>query len=452
MSKFEMKRREFVAAAAVTAAVVPFVGCASGVTYYKVPTGEIRKGSIVKGRKINIACVGTGGMGRNDCANWADENVVALCDVDERAAKTTREKYPNAKFFHDYRQMLTEMDSQIDAVSVSTPDHMHFPVALMAVQMGKHVYVQKPLTHTIKEARVLREAAKIHEVKSQMGNQGHSNETTRLCKEWLDAGVIGDVYHVDIWTNRPIWPQGCELPKETQPIPAGLDWNLWLGVAPSRGYNDVFMPFKWRGWWDYGCGAIGDMGCHTMDAAFWALDLGAPTRVELVEIDGGTPWSPSKGAVVKFYYPARGNLKPCTMTWYEGTKKPPMPKDLEPGRNLGTSGQLFYGTKGVLHGGGDYCNSVRLIPETAMQAFTTKPPKTLPRVKGGQHWQNWLDAIRGNVEQACSNFDHGAPLAELGAIGNLAIHSGKSFDWDAKAMLASDPDVQKLVDKSYRQF
>ncbi len=452
MSGFELNRREFVAAGGVaTAAVLAGCSTCSAADLYK-PPATVKKGQLIKDRKINIACVGIGGMGAGDAGHWTNENVVALCDVDDRNAGKTREKYPNAPYFRDYREMLAKLGDQIDAVTVSTPDHMHFPIALAAIQAGKHVYVQKPLTQTIHEARALREAARIHNVKTQMGNQGHSNEGTRLCKEWIEAGVIGDVTRVDIWTNRPIWPQNCQLPTDTPPVPEGVDWNLWLGVAPQRPYNGCYMPFKWRGWWDYGCGAIGDMGCHTMDAAFWALDLAAPTRVELVEIDGGTEWSPAKGAIVKFTFPARGKLPPCTMTWYEGSKKAPMPPTLEAGRDLGNSGQLFYGTKGILHGGGDYCNSVRLIPESAMGEFKNKPEKTLPRVERGDHYNNWLDAIRGKVEEACSNFEHAAPLSELGSLGNLAIRSGKSFNWDAKAMKASDPIAQQYVTKAYRKF
>ncbi len=451
MADFTLNRREFVAASALTATAAVLTGCSKTCALYTAPA-DAKKGKLVTDRKINVACIGIGGKGKVDAGAMKGENVIALCDVDDTMTEETRKLYPNAKYYTDYRQLLTELEDQIDAVTISTPDHMHYPIALMAIQMGKHVYVQKPLTHTIEEARKLRQAARIHDVKAQMGNQGHSNEGTRLCKEWIEAGVIGDVTRVDIWTNRPIWPQNCQLPTDTPPVPATLAWNLWLGVAPTRPYSPAYVPFKWRGWWDYGCGAIGDMGCHTMDAAFWALDLAKPDRVELVEIDGGTPWSPSSGAIVKFHFPARGKLPPCVMTWYEGNKKPPMPKELEAGRDLGIAGQLFYGTKGVLHAKGDYSESVRLIPESAMAEFKNKPAKTLPRVTRGDHYQNWLDAIRGKVWQACSNFDHAAPLSELGAIGNLAIRSGKSFNWNSRTMTASDPAANQYITKTYRSF
>lgn len=448
---FDLNRRDFTMGTTALA-LTTAMSVKAHIQGYRPPE-KIITGQLVKNRKINIAGIGIGSMGEADCARWSEENVVALCDVDDRAAKKTRERYPQAKYYHDYRVMLAEMGDQIDAVSVSTPDHMHYPIALAAMQLGKHVYVQKPLTHTIQEARHLREAARIHKVKTQMGNQGHSNETTRICKEWLNAGLIGDVKRVDIWTNRPIWPQGCKKPK-AEPIPSELDWNLWQGVAPKTEYSSAYLPFNWRGWWAYGCGAIGDMGCHTMDAAYWALDLRAPTRVELIKTSGdGNELSPPTGSVVRFYFPKRGNLCECVMTWYEGTCRPPMPSTLEPNRNLGTSGQLFYGTKGILHGGGDYCNTVAFVPYTAKtELLKIRPQKTLPRVANGDHYANWLDAIRGNVEESSSNFEYAAGLSELGALGNLAIRSGKSFDWDSHAMRCSDPEVQRFVTKVYSPF
>ncbi|MGN1359864.1 MAG: Gfo/Idh/MocA family protein [Kiritimatiellia bacterium] len=450
---FLINRRDFtVATSSAAAAVLAGTGRAEPVAGYK-PPAQILKGQLVKGRKVNIAAVGVGGMGLSDCSNWGGENVVALCDVDDKASDAARKRYPNAKYYKDFRKMFAEMADTIDAVSVSTPDHMHYPIALAAIQLGKHVYVQKPLTHTIEEARHLREAAKVHQVKTQMGNQGHSNQTTRLCKEWLNAGLIGDVARVDIWTNRPIWPQGCKKPTPA-PVPPHLDWNLWQGVARKTDYSPAYLPFNWRGWWEYGCGAIGDMGCHTMDAAYWALDLRAPTRVELLKTAGnGNELSPPTGAVVRFHFSRRGNLCPCVMTWYEGSCRPPMPDTLEKDRNLGTSGQLFYGTKGILHGGGDYCNSVSFVPHAAKaELLKTRPPQTLPRIPRGDHYANWLDAIKGKIDEACSNFDYAAGLSELGALGNLAIRTGKSFDWDSAAMRCSDPDVQRFVSKTYCPF
>jgi len=443
-------RRDFMAgSAAVSAALLGGIGCRSA---GYVPPDRIRVGRPVVGRPVNIACVGCGGKGADDIRGIAHENIVALCDVDPSRAASTFQAYPAVRKFTDYRTMLAEMDDQIDAVTVSIPDHMHYPVALLAIQMGKHVYVQKPLTHTIAEARRLREAARVHRVMAQMGNQGHCNEGTRLCREWIEAGVIGEVRRVDIWTNRPIWPQNRPLPAGTPPVPDGLDWNAWQGVAPWRDYHPDFLPFHWRGWWDYGCGAIGDMGCHTMDAAFWALDLAAPTFVEPLRIEGGNAFSGPAGAVVAFHFPARGKLPPLVMTWFEGVCGPPMPDTLEPGRNLGNSGQLFYGSKGILHGVGDYCDSVRLVPETAMKAFTDRPPKVLPRIVKANPYRNWLDAVHGTIDRPASNFDHAAPLTELGQLGNLAIRSGKAFSWDAARMRASAPEAQAFTDKTYRMF
>ena len=239
------------------------------------------KNLVTDGRKLRVACIGIGGKGYSDTMACLDEEIVALCDVDFVNGFKSFTELPRAARYRDYRQMLTEMGDQIDAVTVSTPDHTHFPAALMAIELGKHVYVQKPLTHTIEEARMLKAAAAKHGVVTQMGNQGHANEGTRLTKEWIDAGVIGTVREVHFWTNRPIWPQGVPIP-DAEAMRETLDWNLWQGVAPERGYSSKIMPFNWRGFWDYGCGALGDMGCHIMDAAFWALDLRGNCTVSAV--------------------------------------------------------------------------------------------------------------------------------------------------------------------------
>ena len=409
----------------------------------------VRTGTLVKGRKINIACVGCGGKGADDVRQFSGENIVGLCDVDAARAQQTFAAHPKARVFRDWREMLAALDDQIDAVVVSTPDHMHFPVALRAIKMGKHVYVQKPLTHTVEEARRLLEAARLHKVVTQMGNQGHSNESTRRMKEWIEAGAIGDVTEVTIWTNRPVWPQDIELPKAAMPVPASLDWNRWLGVAPWRPYNRAFMPFDWRGWWDYGSGAIGDMGCHTMDAAFWALRLGAPESVS-AEVVGGSEFSCPKGSVVTYRFPARGSLPPVTLKWYDGCCRPERPAILPEGENMPGSGQVFIGSKGAIFCPGDYCDSARILPESRRAEFT-EPPKTLPRVNNG-HYQNWLDGIRGVVDAPCSNFEHAAPLTEVALLGAVAVRSCSSFRWDAANLRCDNPAAQKFISKTYRMF
>ena len=460
----KINRREFTAGVGIgTAAVAAGLsGCAFSPKYYAGPIrpeGAIRKGKIVSGRPVNLAFVGSAGKGGSNidllqkAAKPGEIRIVGLCDADFGYAERVFKQHPDVPKYWDYRKMYAELDDQIDAVVVSTPDHMHFPAALAAIQAGKHVYVEKPLTHTIRESRILREAVKIHEVKSQMGNQGNSSEGARLLREWVEAGIIGDVYHVDIWTNRPAagrWVQNCTVPTEKMEVPNTLNWNLWQGIARERAYNKCYVPRLWRGWWEYGCGAIGDMGCHTMNASFFALDLATPYRVELLDADGGNAESPPNGTVVKYHFGRRGDLAPCTMCWYEGSRSPKRPKELEPNREFATSGQVLYGTKGVLYLPGDNGHTVRLIPEKAMEGFKA-PRKVYPRIKGGHH-RNFLDAVLGLTDQACSNFDYAAQLSELGALGNLAIRSGKSFDWNSELMLASAPEAQKFIDKQYRRF
>ena len=444
MQDSSLTRRTFLAAAGGAAAVAarPAWGLMRSAR-------TVRKGRVITGRKINIASVGCGGQGGHDIGQFAGERVVALCDVDFARAVGTFKRFPDARRFRDFREMLTEMDEQIDAVQISTPDHMHFPVAMMAIERGKHVYLQKPITHTVVEARLLTEAARRHNVVTQMGNQGHSNEGTRLVKEWIEAGVLGDVREVHLWTNRPVWPQNIALPEKGLPPPPTLDWNRWLGVAPLRPYHTAYMPFAWRGWWEWGCGAIGDMGCHTMDACFWALNLGAPSRVR-AEVDGGSAFSCPAGSAVTYEFPARGGLPPVTVTWSDGSRKPPRPAALEAEREMSGSGQLYVGSKGVIMDTGDYCDSPRLIPERAMKSFT-RPPKTLERVKNG-HYQNWLQAIRGEIEAPVSNFDYAGPLTEMALLGNVAIRAGVPFRWDAKTLRCDRPEAQAFIDKSYRMF
>jgi predicted dehydrogenase len=442
-----MNRREFMTTVGLGAAATALPGWTFG------QSAHVRKGRIIpKDRKMRIAGVGCGGKGGTDVGGVSSEEIVALCDVDFTRAAGTFRKYPNAKRYKDFRQMLIEMDDEIDAVTVSTPDHMHFPPAMMAVTMGKHVYVQKPLTHTIAEARALTLAAHKHEVVTQMGNQGHAGEGTRLLREWVQAGAIGDIHEVHFWTNRPIWPQGVDRPEESEEPPETLDWNRWLGVAPKRPYNRCYLPFNWRGWWDFGCGALGDMGCHIMDAAFWALDLRYPTSVEAVSSPVNDETAPN-WSVVTYEFPARGKMPPVKVTWSDGGKKPPRPKDLEEGRELPRGGQLLIGDKGTIMDTSDYCRSPRLIPEQAMKDFLpNRPEKTIPRVPDGNPYQEWIAACKGGPA-AGSNVDHSGPLTEMTLLGNLAIRLGKRIEWDGKQMLCTNvPEANELVRKNYRIF
>lgn len=432
-------RRQFLVTAAAAAMVAKL----------EAAMPAVRKGQLVKGRKINIACVGCGGKGADDVRQFSGENIVALCDVDLARASQTILSHPKAKVFRDWREMLALMDNEIDAVVVSTPDHMHFPIAMKAIEMGKHVYVQKPLTHTVAEARMLLEAARRHGVVTQMGNQGHSNEDTRRVKEMIEAGAIGDVTEVTIWTNRPVWPQDKPLPTNAMPVPTTLDWNLWLGVAPWRPYNRAYCPFDWRGWWEYGSGAIGDMGCHTIDAVFWALELGAPDHVS-AEVVGGDEFSCPKGSIITYKFPVRGNRPPVTLKWYDGCCKPERPAILPEGEKMPGSGQLLMGSKGALYCPGDYCDQAKILPESLRASFVP-PPKTLPRVKNG-HYQNWLDGIRGVVDAPCSNFEHAVPLTEIALLGAVAVRSRSSFNWYSSALRCDNPIAQRFISKTYRIF
>ena len=414
--------------------------------------------------KLNIAGVGIGGMGKENIKACESENIVALCDVDWNYAADVFKQYPNAKKWKDFRKMLDEQ-KDIDAVVVATPDHAHAVVAMAAMQRGKHVYVQKPLTRTVYEARMLTEAARKHKVATQMGNQGHSSEGIRLICEWIWNGAIGDVREVHCWTNRPVWPQGIDRPKDTPPVPETLDWDQWIGPAPYRPYNPAYHPFNWRAWLDFGAGALGDMGCHVMDPPFWALKLKYPVSVEASHsYDVREMWkridnteSYPRASVVHYQFPAREGMPPVKLHWYDGGILPESPADLEPGRDarkLGSdgSGTLFMGDKGVLVCG-CYGGSPRLIPESKMREFE-RPSKTLPRIVGGKdgHERDWIRACKDG-KPASSNFDYSGPLTETVVMGNLAmLNPGKKLNWDGEKMkVTNDDQANTYVNVPYRE-
>jgi predicted dehydrogenase len=407
--------------------------------------------------KLNIACVGAGGMGENNIENCSGENIVALCDVDFKRARETFEKYPKVRRFKDFRVMLDKMEKEIAAVIVATPDHTHAVIAMAAMKMGKHVYVQKPLTRTVYESRMLTEAARKYKVATQMGNQGHSREDCRLTKEWIADGAIGPVREVHCWTNRPVWPQGLSRPKETPAVPDSLDWDLWLGPAPYRPYHPCYLPFNWRAWMDFGCGALGDMACHIMDSAFWALDLKYPTSVEAScseivvkkrkRLKYDETYPPS--SIVHYTFPPRGDMPEVKLHWYDGGLLPERPKELEPGRKMPSNGTIFVGDKGKMMCT-TYGGSPRIIPESKMQAYK-RPAKTLKRIKGN-HEQNWIDACKGG-EAACSNFDYSGPFNETVVMGNFAIRTpGERLEWDGENMrITNNEEANRFVKEPYRQ-
>jgi predicted dehydrogenase len=395
---------------------------------------------------LNIACIGVGGKGASDVRGVSSENIVALCDVDEARAAGTFKRFPKAKRYRDFRRMLDGMDKTIDAVTVSTADHMHYPASMMAMKKGKHVFCQKPLAREVWEARRMAKAAEDTGVATVMGIQAHAWEGPRLLCEWLAAGAIGPVREVRFWTNRPIWPQGIDRPTDTPPVPKTLDWDLWLGRAPVRPYHPAYVPFKWRGWWDFGCGALGDIGCHLFDASFWALKLGHPTSVE-AEVSGVHEETAPKWSVVTYQFPARGTLPPVKVSWYDGGKRPPRPPELEKSRKVrGEYGVYILGDKGTIMDNSYGCKSPRIIPETKMKAFLeNRPPRTIPRAEGGDHYREWIKACKGGP--ACgADFRFSGPLTEMVLMGNLAVRTGKRVEWDGEKMEVTNlPELNRHI-------
>ncbi len=413
--------------------------------------------------KLNIAGIGIGGMGQNNLRACAGENIVALCDVDASYAAKIFATYPGAKRYEDFRQML-DRQSDIEAVTIATPDHTHAPIALAAMKAGKHVYVQKPLTHSVAEARRLTEVARERGLMSQMGNQGHSGDGTRLVCEWIATGAIGAVREVHVWTNRPVWPQGSEVerPTETPPVPAGLNWDLWIGPAPMRPYHPRYLPGTWRAWCDFGTGALGDMGCHLLDAPFWALKLKYPTSVEgTVSAYWYAEWKKTepknenypRSAIVRYKFPARGGLPPVDLTWWDGGLLPPRPAGLEPDEPLGDGdgGSIFIGESGVLICG-CYGRNPRVFPQEKMRDLP-RTPRTLPRIPGGidGHEKDWVRACKDGKPSSAS-FEYAGPLSEMVLMGNLAVRfPNKQLLWDGENMkVTNDTAANTFVSRPYR--
>ncbi|PAW65630.1 MAG: hypothetical protein B9S34_10450 [Opitutia bacterium Tous-C1TDCM] len=426
-------------------------------------------GTPAPGKRLNVAIIGAGGRGGAAVQGMKDENIVAICDVDDDrcngSLKNFKDKYPeeagraeSATRFNDYRKMFDRMGNQIDAVTISTPDHMHFPAAMAAMSLGKHVYVEKPLSHTVWEARELAKKAREKKVVTQMGNQGHAGEGCRVLKEWVEAGVLGDVREIVSWTNRPFYPPWREpvgtfkKPDHSKFIPVApktLNWNAWLGVAADRAYDPAYMPWKWRGWWDFGTGAFGDVACHIMDGAYWALNLGAPTAVEAMST-GASDVACPLASIVTNWFPARGNMPPVKYTWSDGGILPPLPKELEFGRDLpAEAGTLLFGSKATVLCS-FYYETVRIIPELKMREIAPSlPAKTIPRVQGGP-FAEWLLGIKGGPKPG-SNFEYSGPFTEAVLLANVAIRARRRLEWDAAAMKVTNvPDANQFVTKEYR--
>ena len=401
--------------------------------------------------RLNIAGIGAGGKGGVDLGFCAAENIVALCDVDQNNAAVTFKRFPQARPFKDFRVLLEKEGKNIDAVTVSTPDHTHFHAAAMAMKLGKHVYVQKPLTHTIWEARTLTELARQTKVVTQMGNQGHSQPDSRRLVELIQAGVLGDVREVHIWTDRPIWPQGIERPASL-PVPAHLDWDLWLGPAPYRAFHDGCVPFKWRAFWDFGTGALGDMGCHNMDLAFFSLNLRDPDAVEATcsGLNGETApqWS-----IITHEFPLLGKRGPVKLTWYDGGKKP------EPAlaklKELPGNGCIMVGSKDTLYvpsywGRGSFVSGATMEDHKSVAETLPRP---FPGVKDNDeaHHLEWIAACKGEGK-ALSHFDYAGPMTEAVLLGNVALRAGQRIEWNAKKLKVTNVrEANRFVRTEYRK-
>lgn len=406
--------------------------------------------------KLNIGVIGAGGRGADDIDGVKQENIVALCDVDLASAAKTLGQYPNAAKYHDFRVML-DKEKGLDAVVVATPDHTHAVASMAAIKRGKHVYCEKPLTRTVHEARALAGAARESGVATQMGNQGMAFEGNRLIKEWLADGAIGAVHEVHVWSDRPThrgklpfwWPQGIERPKDAPPVPSTLDWDLWLGPAPWRPYHPVYVPFKWRGWWDFGSGGLGDMGIHNLAPVFDALGLGAPTAVHASSTPVFNETVPL-ACVVHYEFPARDQRPPVKLHWYDGGILPPRPDELEDDRDLDPEdGIIFVGEKGKMLVEGWGGERPRLIPEARNKSYR-RPPKTLPRSIG--HYAEWLEACRTGSPTA-SNFGFAGPLTEAVLLGSVCVRlGGQKLYWDSAAMKVTNlPEANELLHYKYRQ-
>jgi predicted dehydrogenase len=400
--------------------------------------------------KLNLAFIGAGGRGAINLQGLSAENIVALCDVDDLSASASFSAHPNAKRFRDFRQMLDKMGKEIDAVVVSTPDHTHFAATMAAMELGKHVFCEKPLTHTVWEARTMKKAAEHHKVVSQMGNQGHATEGIRYVKEWYDAGILGKVTEVTAWLKGinfggRFFRKPESFPPPGMPVPESLDWDLWLGPCTEKiAYNPVYHPRSWRGFYGFGSGLLGDWACHTVDAPFWALGLGMPSVIECESSSGGSAGFAPTACAVRFEFPARGDKPPVTLRWHEGQPKPEIHKawGIE---TIGESGMIMTGDKGCLMTD-ERPESPRLIPDERWREFRKSvPPKTIPRIKGG-HYREWTDAIRGDGPLPGSNFGYAAELTEMVLPGVLAVRFGGRIDYDAARMkITNRPELNAYL-------
>jgi predicted dehydrogenase len=469
--RIRANRREFMKASAIV-----------GMSAFAVGRGawadESAPASKSPNGNLGIACIGVGGKGDSDSSQVGlYGNVVAICDIDDKMLAKKAEQFPKAEKFNDFRKMFDALGKSIDAVTVSVPDNCHAVASMMAMKMGKHVYCQKPLTRTIREAREMRMAAREHKVCTQMGNQGTAHPDTRHAVDILRAGALGPVKEVHIWTNRPIWPQApkvmARLPEE--PVPSTVHWDEWIGPAPMRPYNAGYHPFKWRGWWDFGTGALGDMGCHTANMPYMGLELGYPTSIEAKCGDLNDETYPSWATIV-YHFPARGDKPAVKLTWWEGHR--PDSKDAQKrnlpdtnvtrGFTLPDSGSLVIGEKAMMFSLHDYGANDKIVFNADTHGTMIDVPDFLPKVPmtASQHGNpkagynndegqkaEWIAAIKsGKAETALSNFDYAGMLTEFLLLGNIAIKTGKKLEWDGPGMkFTNNDEANSLIHREYRK-
>jgi len=443
--KAMLSRRQFLGAAGAAAA-----------TFLVVPRHAVAaSGRTPPGDKVNIAGIGVGGQGGNDIRGLAGgNNIVALADVDEKKAGKIFGEFPDARKFKDFRKMLDEMDKSIDAVVIGTPDHTHAVTAIAAMKRRKHVYCEKPLAHSVAEVRAMMKAAKQFNVVTQMGNQGHSTDSIRLFCEWIWDGAIGKVEKVDLgcWAVNSAL-DNLERARAGEPVPPGLDWDLWLGPAQERPFSSTIHPHQWRGWVPFGNGTIGDWTCHVIDPVFWAFDLGAPATVTALvkDYDPKTQGDAfPRGDQIIYEFPAKGRRGPITLHWYSGAEKIPRAKVLEPDRKGVDTGAYVYGDKGVIMYGSHGAGGVRIIPEAAMKAYKQPPPK-IPRVRGG-HGGDFIQAIREGRKAGSDFFLYGGPLSEIAMLGVIALKMpGTKLAWDAAgAKFTNNAEANQHLNPPYR--
>jgi predicted dehydrogenase len=402
--------------------------------------------------KLNLACIGVGGRGKDNLNSLLSQNIVAICDVDQNRTADALKLVPNARVFQDFRVMLDKFHKQIDAVVVSTPDHTHAVAAMMALERRKPVYCEKPLAHSLYEVRRLTEYARAKKLPTQLGNQGHSTDSIRQFVEMIQAGALGTVREVQAWCRNSYRPRDYRVrPTETPPVPPTLDWNVWLGPATYRPYHPVYLPGKWRGWVDFGTGILGDWNCHVLDPVFWALDLDAPTSVVAQAEDYGDPKVRAETfpavCTIDFEFPARGARPPVQVHWFTG-KLPPRPKELEPDRKLVDIGALVIGDRGTIMYGSHGAAGAQLLPAAKDQEYV-HPAKTLRRVKG--HHEDWIEACKGGPA-AGSNWNYGGPLTEVALLGVLAMRfNGQKLDWDSTRLrITNNREAGRLIQPPYR--